>query len=64
MIDPTIRYSDPGTEATLAQPALAGTAGIAAAGKVRINKINCRPAREAYAGAKQVRLLTRTRKLH
>ena len=39
MPDPVILYLDPGTGATLAQIALAGTAGIAAAAKLRMNRL-------------------------
>lgn len=39
---PILLYLDPGTSATLAQLALAGTAGIAAAAKLRMNKIRRR----------------------
>lgn len=39
MTDPIFLYLDPGTGATLAQLALAGTAGIAAAAKLRMNKV-------------------------
>lgn len=49
MIDPLFAYLDPGTGATLVQLALAGTAGIAAAGKLRMNKIKRRLARDAVA---------------
>lgn len=49
MIDPVFAYLDPGTGATLVQLALAGTAGIAAAGKLRMNKIKRRLARDAGA---------------
>ena len=51
MIEPLLLYLDPGTGATLVQLALAGTAGIAAAGKLRMNKIKRRLAREAEAEA-------------
>ena len=53
MIDPFFLYLDPGTGATLVQLALAGTAGIAAAGKLRMNKIKRRLAREAEAEHEQ-----------
>lgn len=46
MIEPFFSYLDPGTGATLVQLALAGTAGIAAAGKLRMNKIKRRLARD------------------
>jgi hypothetical protein len=49
MIEPLLAYLDPGTGATLVQLALAGTAGIAAAGKIRMNKIKRRLARDAEA---------------
>lgn len=49
MLEPIVLYLDPGTGATLVQLALAGTAGIAAAGKLRMNKIKRRLAREAQA---------------
>ena len=39
MLKPVLLYLDPGTGATLAQIALAGTAGIAAAAKLRMNKL-------------------------
>ena len=39
MPDPVMMYLDPGTGATLAQIALAGTAGIAAAAKLRMNRL-------------------------
>lgn len=39
MLDPVMLYLDPGTGATLAQIALAGTAGIAAAAKMRMNRL-------------------------
>jgi hypothetical protein len=42
MVKPILLYLDPGTGATLAQLALAGTAGIAAAVKLRMNKIKRR----------------------
>jgi hypothetical protein len=48
MFEPIVLYLDPGTGATLVQLALAGTAGIAAAGKLRMNKIKRRLAREAH----------------
>lgn len=53
MIKPIVLYLDPGTGATLVQLALAGTAGIAAAGKLRMNKIKRRMAREAQADQEQ-----------
>ncbi|MDJ0497566.1 MAG: hypothetical protein QNJ89_07035 [Acidimicrobiia bacterium] len=40
-------YLDPGTGATLVQLALAGTAGVAAAAKLRMNKLKRRVAKEA-----------------
>lgn len=40
-------YLDPGTGATLVQLALAGTAGVAAATKLRMNKLKRRVAKEA-----------------
>lgn len=43
---PFLLYLDPGTGATLVQLALAGTAGIAAAGKIRMNKIKRRLAKD------------------
>ena len=43
---PFLLYLDPGTGATLVQLALAGTAGIAAAGKLRMNKIKRRLAKD------------------
>lgn len=49
MIKPFFAYLDPGTGATIVQLALAGTAGIAAAGKLRMNKIKRRLARDAAA---------------
>ena len=42
MIDPVLAYVDPGIGATLAQLAVAGTAGIGAIGKLRMNKIKRR----------------------
>ncbi len=42
MTDPLFAYIDPGAGATLAQLALAGTAGLAAIGKLRMNKIKNR----------------------
>ncbi|VAV95386.1 hypothetical protein MNBD_ACTINO02-2930 [hydrothermal vent metagenome] len=42
MTDPLFAYIDPGAGATLAQLALAGTAGLAAIGKVRLNRIKSR----------------------
>ena len=42
-------YLDPGTGATLVQLALAGTAGVAAAAKLRMNKLK-RRATEKAAG--------------
>lgn len=42
MIDPVLAYVDPGIGATLAQLAMAGTAGIVAIGKLRMNKIKRR----------------------
>ena len=40
-------YLDPGTGATLMQLALAGTAGVAAAAKLRMNKLRRRTKEEA-----------------
>jgi hypothetical protein len=42
MTEPFFAYIDPGAGATLAQLALAGTAGLAAIGKLRMNKIKNR----------------------
>lgn len=42
MIDGFFAYLDPGIGATLAQLAIAGTAGIAAAAKLRMNRIKRR----------------------
>jgi hypothetical protein len=42
MTHPIFAYLDPGTGATLAQLALAGTAGIAAAFKLHVNKVKRR----------------------
>ncbi|MCP3996202.1 MAG: hypothetical protein GY722_14250 [bacterium] len=50
MLKPVLLYLDPGTGATLAQIALAGTAGIAAAAKLRMNKLRRKsavPAKDA-----------------
>lgn len=55
MIDPFLAYLDPGTGATLVQLALAGTAGIAAAGKIRMNKVKRRLARDAEIEQEQSR---------
>lgn len=49
MTEPIIAYLDPGTGATLLQLALAGTAGIAAASKMRMNKIKRRLNRDEKA---------------
>lgn len=46
MIDPLLAYLDPGTGATLVQLALAGTAGIAAATKLRMNRLKRRVSNE------------------
>ena len=46
MIDPLLAYLDPGTGATLVQLALAGTAGVAAAAKLRMNRLKRRVAKE------------------
>lgn len=46
MIEPFFSYLDPGTGATLAQLALAGTAGLAAFGKLRMNRIKARLGRK------------------
>lgn len=46
MIDPLLAYLDPGTGATLVQLALAGTAGVAAAAKLRMNRIKRRVAKD------------------
>ena len=46
MIDPLLAYLDPGTSATLVQLALAGTAGVAAAAKLRMNRLKRRVAKE------------------
>ena len=46
MLKPVLLYLDPGTGATLAQIALAGTAGIAAAAKLRMNKLRRKTAVE------------------
>ncbi len=46
MIDPLLAYLDPGTGATLVQLALAGTAGVAAAAKLRMNRLKRRVASE------------------
>ena len=42
-----VAYLDPGTGATLVQLALAGTAGVAAAAKLRMSKLKRRVANEA-----------------
>ena len=42
MIDPVFAYLDPGAGATLMQILLAGTAGVAAAAKLRMNSIKRR----------------------
>jgi len=42
MIDEFFAYLDPGTSATLVQLALAGSAGIAAAAKLRMNHLKKR----------------------
>ncbi|MCP3976742.1 MAG: hypothetical protein GY720_19835 [bacterium] len=49
MFEPILSYLDPGTGATLLQLALAGTAGIAAASKMRMNKIKRRLNRDEEA---------------
>ena len=49
MIDPVFAYLDPGTGATLVQLALAGTAGVAAAAKMRMNRLKRRGAKDAPA---------------
>lgn len=49
MFEPIFSYLDPGTGATLLQIALAGTAGVAAASKMRMNKIKRRLNRDAKA---------------
>lgn len=46
MTEPFFVYIDPGAGATLAQLALAGTAGIAALGKLRMTKIKNRLSRK------------------
>ena len=46
-MNPLFAYLDPGTGATLVQLALAGTAGVAAAAKLRMNKLKRRVAKEA-----------------
>lgn len=46
MIDPVLGYLDPGVGATLAQLAVAGTAGMIAAGKIRMNKLRRRVAKD------------------
>ncbi len=46
MTEPFFAYIDPGAGATLAQLALAGTAGLAAIGKVRLNRIKNRLTRK------------------
>ena len=53
MIDPLLAYLDPGTGATLVQLALAGTAGVAAAAKLRMNRLKRRNANEDAAKDKQ-----------
>jgi hypothetical protein len=53
MIEPFVAYLDPGTGATLVQLALAGTAGIAAAGKLNMNRIKRRLARDAEVEQEQ-----------
>ena len=53
MIDPLLAYLDPGTGATLVQLALAGTAGVAAAAKLRMNRLKRRSANEDAAKDKQ-----------
>ncbi len=50
MLEPVFSYLDPGTGATLLQLALAGTAGIAAASKLRMNKIKRRLGRDEESG--------------
>jgi len=47
MIEPVLLYLDPGTGATLVQLALAGTVGLAAAGKLHMNKIKRRLERDS-----------------
>lgn len=49
MIDPVVAYLDPGTGATLVQLALAGTAGVAAAAKMRMNRLKKRGVKETPA---------------
>jgi hypothetical protein len=57
MTEPFFAYIDPGAGATLAQLALAGTAGLAAIGKLRLTKMKNRLSRkvdtevESRAGA-------------
>ena len=46
MIRSIVAYLDPGTGATLMQLALAGTAGVAAAAKLRMNKLRRRSKEE------------------
>jgi hypothetical protein len=46
MIDPLLAYLDPGTGATLVQLALAGTAGVAAAAKLRMNRLKQRASKD------------------
>lgn len=53
MIDPLLAYLDPGTGATLVQLALAGTAGVAAAAKLRMNRLKRRGANEDPAENEQ-----------
>lgn len=42
MLRPLLAYLDPGSSATILQIVLAGSAGIAAAAKLRMNKIKRR----------------------
>ncbi|MDJ0924722.1 MAG: hypothetical protein QNJ77_09175 [Acidimicrobiia bacterium] len=49
MIDSLVAYLDPGTGATLMQLALAGTAGVAAAAKMRMNRLKKRSTKDAPA---------------
>ncbi len=51
MFTPLFAYLDPGAGATILQIVLAGTAGVAAAAKIRMNRIKRRLGRAEEADA-------------
>lgn len=55
MIDPVFAYLDPGAGATLMQILLAGTAGVAAAAKLRMNAIKRRLGKDVDSPREQER---------